>query len=646
MTTNLDRRTGIAISRDTIICVFLVTSILIVYWQALDFPFSNLDDPLYVSENIQVQSGLTLDRILWALTTSHAGFWIPLTWLSYMVDYEIFGPLPGGYHLTNILLHILNTLLLFIVLKKMTGRFWRSSLVAALFALHPLHVESVVWITERKDVLSTFFWLLTIWAYVRYVERPVISRYLPIPLFLILGLMAKPMLVTLPFVLLLLDYWPLGRCRFTAAAAPPGATPATLPFPKMVREKIPLFVIIIAASIALFLIQKTAMSPFDTHPLGFRIQNALVSYIKYISQAIWPSHLGFLYPFPKAFPAWQVAGSAILLISITLSAIAAAKKRPYFIIGWFWYLGTLVPVIGLVQVGHQAMADRFTYIPLIGLYIVFVWTITAVIPLKRRRLVLILIALILLPALTITSRIQAGYWADNETILKHTRDITGDNHFLQLLLGGIRIRQGRHSEAVDLLTASIRQRPDNWEAQYDLALALSNQGKHDEALPHYVRSLAIKPDNPEALNNLGLTMTALGRTDEAVIYYSQALQIEPEHVEALNNLGLALIKSGRTTEAIRHFSRALELKPDFVGAHNNLGIVLMRQGKAAEAVVHYKAALRLEPGLAQLHNNMGKALLELGRTEEAIASFSEALRLNPGYIGARRNLEWIRGKVN
>jgi len=433
--------------------LFLTITTIIVYWQVRTYDFINCDDNLYVIENPSVFSGLTFKNVIWAFTDAHAGNWHPVTWLSHMLDCQVFGLNPGRHHLTNLFFHIANTLLLFLILRMMTGALWQSGFVAALFALHPLHVESVAWIAERKDVLSTFFWMLTMYSYVRYVRAPGLERYWPVLLFFILGLMAKPMLVTLPFVLLLLDYWPLGR--FNAGASHKNTSAVA----GLIREKIPLFVFVAASCSITFFVQKSsgAVRSLEDFSFTVRLANALVSYGGYLAKMVWPHSLAIFYPHPGMPSALKIAGACLMLIGISYVAVKTASKHPYMIVGWLWYVGTLVPVIGLVQVGPQAMADRYTYIPLIGIFIMIAWGIPeAVASWRQKRVCLPVLgigAVILLSALTWG---QAAYWKNSHTLFKHAISVTEKNYTIHYNLGIALFDQGGKTEAITHFAEATR----------------------------------------------------------------------------------------------------------------------------------------------------------------------------------------------
>lgn len=583
--------------RDLLLGVLLSLAVLTVYWQVTEHDFVNYDDDLYVTENYIVQQGVTRGSIAWSMTAVVSSNWHPVTLWSHMLDCQLFGLDPGRHHLTSLIIHVLNSLLLFHVLRRMTGAWWACWYVAALFALHPLHVESVAWISERKDVLSTSFWLATMWCYIRYVERPCAGRYLPVPVFFALGLMSKPMLVTLPFVLLLLDYWPLKRVG-------PGPTGWKRP----VLEKLPLFAITAASCIVTYLVQQGSGAVYSTHtfPITGRFANAAVSYVAYLVQTIWPSGMALPYPQAESLPAWQVVGACLLLAGISAAAVIFRKQKPYLAVGWFWYLGTLVPVIGVVQVGIQARADRYTYIPLVGMFIIIAWGIPDV--LRRWRLarpLTAIAALTTIAALSSITWIQAGYWKDSVTLYRHSLSVTTDNYTVHNNLG----------------------------------LALAATGNRSEAIEHYTEALRINPGYAKAHNNLGSALRREGRFAEAGEHLRAAIRLEPDNAKAYNNLGNCLTQQGRLAEAIEEYSKALSLDPEYALAHYNIGFALMRSGREEEAMQHYFETVRINPNHARAHNNLGVALRDAGRTAEAMHHFREALRIDPGYEKARKNLE-------
>lgn len=541
-----------------LICALLILATLAVYWQVAGFDFTNIDDELYVKLNPFIADGLTPARVQWSLTTTYNCIWMPLVWMSYMVDHDVSSRFSSFYlgnadphvcHATNLLLHVVNVVLLFLVLASMTRRTWLSAFVAALFAVHPLHVESVAWIAERKDVLSTLFWLLTMLAYVRYVRKPGLWRYALVLLAFALGLMSKPMIVTLPAALLILDYWPLDRL---------GTGEHRISFLRALREKIPMFVLAIPCVIVTITsagldVASAAGDHGIIHPLGVRLANAFVSYVQYIVMMFWPRNLAVLYPHPgNSLPVWQVVGSVLILAVICIFALRAARTRPYVTAGWLWYVLTLIPVIGLAQVGKIAYADRFTYVPLIGLFIAIAWGASDL--LERLRgfasatIVAAGLAVGLIITLMVCSYIQVGYWRDSYTVLSHAVRVTGPN------------AQARHA----------------------LGLALASMGKPEEAINQYRESLRIDSQQPDAMHRLGCLLVLRGRPadlDEAIRLFQASLKLYPESELTHNVLGIALARRGRLDEAIVQFREALRINPHRTEAQGNLDRALALKRK-------------------------------------------------------------------
>ena len=545
-----------------VVALFLAASVFAVYAQVYDFDFLNYDDTLYITENGRTQQGLSLDNVRWAFTTGHASNWHPLTWLSYMLDVSLFGVAPGAHHVVNVLFHTANTVLLFYVLRAMTGgALWRSAFVAALFALHPLHVESVAWIAERKDGLSTLFGLLALGGYWAYVKRPSFGRYLLIAVPFVLSLMAKPMLVTLPAVLLLLDYWPLGRLK-AAGEDWRGMVKKTV---RLAAEKAPLFALALASSVVTVLAQRAgrSMTGLEALPLTVRLGNAAVSYVRYVLMTFWPRGLAVFYPHPgRDLPVWQVVLAAVVLAAVTLLVLAGARKRPYLLTGWLWYLGTLLPVIGIIQVGAQAMADRYTYVPLIGLFIMVTWGAADFAAwLRPPRAVLAAGAGAAVAALGVCAFVQAGYWRNNETLFEHALKATSGNLLAHKNLGVEFSSQGRYSEAIDHFTKAIEIAPNDTELYYNVATALSAQGRIDGAIRMYLVALEADPENADTLFNLGNVYLRQGRMEEAVQCYVRALEHRPDDADVLHNLGAALAAQGKTDEAVAAFREALRVQP-------------------------------------------------------------------------------------
>jgi tetratricopeptide (TPR) repeat protein len=604
----------------------LIAINLVVYVPVRHHEFINFDDPQYVVENRLVREGLTWAGVAWAFTTGYAGNWHPLTWLSHMLDVQLFGLDAGAHHLTSVLLHVANTLLLFGLLYRMTGALLRSAFVAALFAVHPLHVESVAWVAERKDVLSTLFFMLTLHAYAAYTRRRRPAGYALVLGLFALGLMAKPMLVTVPFVLLLLDYWPLARARSATRRG-------------LVLEKLPLIALAVASSVVTLVVQQRggAVKGLDVLPLGRRLANAVVAYAAYLGKTVWPAHLAAIYPYPASLPWGWVAGATFGIIGVSVLALRAARRYPYLPVGWLWYLGTLVPVIGLVQVGGQPTADRYTYIPLVGVFILAAWgTADLVARRPQWRLAVAAAAGMLVVGCAAVARRQVQYWRGSIALWEHAISVTRENYRAENNLGLLLSREGRPAEAIPHFVEALRIKPDFAEAHNNLGFALADQGRTREAIAHYTEAVRLIPAYVEAHNNLGVALSGEGRNDEAIREFQEALRLDPALAVSHNNLGAALAKQGRLEEAVRHFSEALRLDPDYADArrnlalaHNGLGAALADQGRLEEAIAQYSEAVRLGPDLPDGHANLAAALAREGRVDEAIHEFQEAVRLAP-----------------
>ena len=614
------------------ICIFLTAVIWVVFGQTLEHEFVNYDDDVYVYENPEVARGLTFKGILWAFSHVHSCNWHPLTWISHMLDCQIYGLNAGGHHLTSILLHTATAVLLFLVLRRMSASLWRSAFVAAVFAVHPLRVESVAWVAERKDVLSGLFFMLTIGAYVRYVQKqprvegresrapvpalgPLARRrgaetarlwtldYYLVLLFFALGLMSKPMLVTLPFVLLLLDYWPLGRFSSFKFQDSSSELPSTLnsQLLTLLLEKLPLFGLAVASGMVTIFAQTGALSPLDRTPLSLRAGNALISYVAYLGQMFWPSGLAVLYPFAAGnVGVSRVMLSLVLLAGISTGAFVLRRQRPYLLTGWLWYLIMLVPVIGILQVGSQARADRYTYLPQIGLYVLLTWAVADLCAgWRHRRMVLGGGATTILIALIFCARGQTSYWRNSESLWTHTLACTSGNAF----------------------------------ACNNLGVTLLRQGKVDEAIPHFQKALQINPDDTEAHNGLGSALFQKGKVDEAIPHFQKALQIKPDNAEACYNLGSALLQKGSVDEAIVQYQKALDIKPDYLEAQNNLAWVLaiapqasQRNGNKAVELARQANQLTGGENPIILHT-LAAAYAEAGRFPEAVETAQHALQL-------------------
>jgi Tfp pilus assembly protein PilF len=611
---------GGLLSLPPVVGLLLAVLALAVYLPATHCGFVNYDDPDYYIANRHVQSGLTASGVAWAFTTGQLGNWHPITWLSLMLDAEWFGKNPSGPHLINLVFHAVNTVLLFILLHRLTRTMWRSAAVAALFALHPLHVESVAWISERKDVLSTFFGLLTLLCYARYaasgelqvasaksvtaaspVARPT-SRYYWLALFFFaLGLMSKSMLVTLPFVMLLIDFWPLNRFSLSAFRLP------------LLLEKIPFFALALVMCVVTFIAQQKggAVADMTSYPLPVRLENAVVSYARYVGKAFWPEPLALPYPHPGAWPLTTVICAGALLLASGAAAIVTMRKLPYFATGWLWFAGMLVPVIGIVQVGDAAMADRYTYLPLAGLFIVVVWGAAEIgAKLRVPKPALIAAVALVLAAAGWRTRGQIQYWTDSGTLFRHALAVT----------------------------------QNNFTADNNLGTWLAANGQTDEAMACFQRVLRLRPDNVTALYNLGNAFARQKRWDDAMDNYRHALRLDPNRADVLDNLGAALTAKNQIPEARACYAAALKLDPDSVSAHNNLGVLLFRQGDFSSAAEQFLAASQLEPDQAQHYANLGDALAKMGKMSDAAQCYSQALQLEPENPKYQRKLQAVGGQ--
>jgi Tfp pilus assembly protein PilF len=564
------------------ICAALIAITWAVFGQTLGHGFINFDDPIYVSENDNVRAGLNWRGVVWAFTHIHSHNWHPLTTMSHMLDCQLFGLKPGAHHFGNVLLHSATAVLLFFLLEQLTRSpsrtrtIWRSAFVAAIFAIHPLRVESVAWISERKDVLSGLFFVLTLLAYFYYTRRPSLGRYLTISILFACGLMSKPMLVTLPIVLLLLDYWPLER--FSGASAT-----------RLLVEKIPLVILSIASAAGTMVVQNEGVGlvPLEVLPLAWRITNALSSYLVYIWQMIWPANLALAYNHPGKLPVWQVAGAAALLIAITLGAFALRKRSPYLIVGWSWYLIMLLPVIGLVQVGGQAHADRYTYLPQIGLYIAATWGIVDLSwSWRYHRPVLGAAGAIIIGALAVRAADQVWYWHDSERLWRHALAVTTKNDVAHLALGQLLLDQNRLDDAITELQTVVARHPNEVDARLKLANALSEKkGRMNDAIAEYEAAARIDP-NPDVGTTLANLLLEQGRIDEAIQCYRDVVQLQPSSALAHYNLAVGLHRAHRLREAIFHYKEALKIDPKYPDADYFLGQALLEDRQPDEAKIH------------------------------------------------------------
>jgi tetratricopeptide (TPR) repeat protein len=581
----------------------LLVMVIAVFWQVRDHSFIGFDDPRYIIDNPYVRAGLTKESVSWAFTTFHASNWHPLTWMSHMLDVELFGLDAGWHHRVNVLFHLANTLLLFLVFRRMTEGVWQSAFVAALFAVHPLHVESVAWVSERKDVLSTLFWFLTMGAYLRYARKPGVRRYLLVAFCFSMGLMCKPILVTLPFVLFLLDWWPLRR--FDGGPSPLREAS------RLLTEKIPLLVLSAASSAVTYMAQSHggAVNPQEYVSVGMRISNAAVSYAVYLRKTVWPASLAVFYPHPVSvgakIPVWHTAGAVLLLGAVSFLALREGRRRPFIAVGWLWFLGTLVPVIGLVPVGAQALADRYTYVPLIGIFMAVAWGIPDGLRGWRfRKPVMGVSAGVLLASLSMAAWVQTGYWRDS----------------------------------ISLFTRAIRVTEKNWLASYNLAVAYDETGQTRQAVTHFREALGIRPYDYQAWSRLGKAYGKLGEYRQAIASYEEAVRFKKDDADAWSGLGAAYLYLGRPGEAIPYFREAVGIRPDFVKAWSDLGVAYLELGEYRQAITRFREALRFDLDQAPIWSNLGSAYLEAGRPDQAIPCFREALRIKPDHANALYNL--------
>jgi len=579
--------------RSAILVIFiLIVLSLIIYWPVQDYKFINYDDQLYVTDIYSLKDTVTFKDIYDAFTDFHTGNWHPLTMISHMLDWQSFRENAGGHHWTNVIIHILNTVLLFLLFNRITGAIWRSAFVAALFAIHPINVESVAWIAERKNVLSTFFWILTTLFYVWYVKLPSWKKYLPVFICFALGLMSKSMLVTLPFVLLLLDYWPLNRTAINTQnenqseiQAPLKVGKAKLSF--IILEKIPLFILTAISICVTLYTQHTvkALASLDYLPLARRISNAVVSYGLYIKKMFWPVDLAVIYPWVTT-PAWQIFVIVTLLVIITVIVCKYFLRYPYLAVGWFWYAGTLVPVIGIVQVGSQSMADRYAYIPLIGLFVMMVWGMGDIFKKIFSTKVLAVISGVILVVLLILSCYQVRYWQNNFTLFNHAVNVTENNSI----------------------------------AHSNLAGEFLMQNKVREAMYHCQIALLLVPEDYNTLVRIARAYDLLGENSKAIDALHLAIKVHPEYAKAYNDLSILFLKTGKVPDAMKEYQKAVELNSnkDNLELHDNFGNILAAQGRYDEAIIQYNQALRIQPQDVFVHNNLAMVLLRQGKTDDAL----------------------------
>lgn len=660
--------------------LLLAVATIVVYAPVRHHEFIDFDDGLYVYDNKQVQEGLSFDAIQWAfsLVKENNTYWHPVAWLSHMLDCQLFGLNPGAHHLSNLFFHLLNVLLLFLALLRMTGALWNSAFVAALFALHPVNVDSVAWIAERKNLLSTTFWMLTMLTYAHYAARPSVLRYGGVTAVFTIGLMTKPMLVTLPCALLLLDFWPLGRFRWFRNGR--NSSFAETSTPRLILEKIPLLALSFGAMALSFIsLQKNSQILNEiVHPMGLRIANALVSYWHYLWKMVWPANLAVFYPFPKEIPLWQPVTAGIALIAATGLVIAYSRKKPYLATGWFWYLGTLTPVIGIIQGGlWPQIADRWAYVPYVGVFILIAWFAEDLAARQKwRRRILTASAIAILVVFSTLTTLQLKHWQTTESLFQHALHVTEQNFLAHLQIGHVLKNQKKPAEAIREYKKSLDIIPDYAKAHealgdayialksyekaifhyhkallrapaeidlyYKIGNSYTNTGQYVQALHYYQDIITFAPDDPKAYNNMGAVELCLGNLENARQNFINAIAIQPDYAEAVYNLGLAASKAGNTDEAVVHFQRAVALNPNYGDAHNSLAQIFFEAGNLDQARVHFNHVARITPDDPTAHYNLGVISYSKGQAAEAARHFLQALKINPHYEKARTALQSLQ----
>lgn len=606
------------------IYIGLIAAIIIVYWPVYKYEFITYDDNVYVTANKNVQQGFSPRILKWLFTSDYSSNWHPLTWMSHILDWNLYNDWAGGHHITNVLFHIFNTILLFYFLKKATSSLWPSAFVAAAFALHPLHIESVAWVAERKDVLSTFFWLLTMIAYLYYVKNSKIKWYAAAITLFILGLMSKPMVVSLPFVLLLLDYWPF-EMKFSK---------------RLIIEKIPFFILSAASSVITFIFQQRTGAVTEVKSFGFetRAGNIIVSYAEYLYKTILPIDLAVLYQYPVAgVPVWKILISAFVLILLSGVVIWYGRKRKYIIFGWLWYLGTLVPVIGFIQIGAHAMADRYTYIPLIGIFIAIAFTAKEFYPKYKKALYFF--AAFSLISLTAVSCNQIRYWKDSLSLFAHTLKVTKKNYIILSNYAACLKDAHRYDEAIKYTLKLLDGKPDSPENHNNLGSLYYETGRPDEAIEQFQLALKYKPAFPQAYYNLAIILAKQNKTEDAISCYQKAIELKPDYIEAYLNYAILLNQLRRFEEAIPVCNKGLQVEPDNVFLHGHLAMALSGAGRIDEAIKEVKYVLRVRPNDVQMYRNLGILLSQKGLTSQAIDAYKRALQIDPNEQNIRFLLE-------
>lgn len=618
-----------------IIIVVLFVSTLFVYGQTARSGFVYYDDDEYVAENARVQGGLTAENMRWAFTAAYAGTWQPLVWISYMAEAECFGMAPAAFHITNAAIHFFNSILVFVVFAGMTGMLRRSAVVALLFAVHPLHVESVAWIAGRKDVLCAFFGLAATGAYAWYAARPGTGRYIAVMVCFALGLMAKPMILTLPFVFLLLDFWPLGRMRARGACAG-GKLPVRVLFfsdnKKVLLDKIPLLVLVVISAVITYQVQQKAgaVASADIFPLPARIGNALTAYTAYLRKTLWPFDLAVFYPHPGMPPVWQWAGAVSLLTAITGIVFYFRRSAPWAAIGWFWFTGTLVPVIGIVQIGSHAMADRFAYIPNIGLYLIIAWSVPALVTGRLGQRAAGAGAAIFIILMAVLAARQASCWRDAEALFRRTLAVTGDNVVAYHQLGKTLAKKGEYTEARRHLESALRLYPNFAEAHNNLGNVLAAHGDLKRAETHYKRAIAIDPEDAEAYNNLGVAFFRQHRLDAALAQFQTAMQLDPGIADYRTNYTAATARKAELAKNIKAQIERVAGDPDNGLLRLQLAGLYRKAGRFAQAAAECESVLAQDPENVPAWMRLADSYRDMNAYEKAIAALKKAVRIDPG----------------
>ena len=641
----------------TILCLALCTLTIATYWPVTGFPFINFDDNLYVFENSHVKSGLSIQNILWTISLSDAAtdenknYWHPLTWISLMIDVQLFGVDAQMHHASNLFFHTLNVILLFLLFYRLTGEIWKCFFIAVLFGLHPMNIESTAWIAERKNLLSTTFWLVTMFAYAFYAKKPSFSRYLLVCISFGFGLLAKPILAVLPFVLLLLDYWPLNRIKWLDGRTTGNCNDSKIltkstfvrtPLPRLILEKVPLFILsFFTIHLSMVTLQeKSRVITTEMIPIFLRIENAIVSYVIYIYKLMWPVDLAVFYPFPDTIPAWHTFGAIVLLLIISGFTLIKSTSKPYLIFGWFWFLGVLFPASGLIQGGlWPAMADRWAYVPYIGLFIIFAWGIPDILPKWHYKKVFLSVSggclIIILCGMT---RFQLAYWTDTYTLFNRAIAVTENNFFAYNVAGDELALKGDYKTAEKYFLTVLEIKPDDADAMMGLGQLAFKNKNYDRSLKYYQKSLDARPDNAETLTMIGEILSLTGKTDMAIYYYSKALILNPSDPEIYNQLGIAFFSKHAFEQARKKFVTAVRLNPKFDEAYYNLGLVSLKQGNTNEALMHYKKAISINPNYANAHKSLADVLFLKGDMAQAYKHYSEVIRFNPEDAATHYNI--------